>query len=221
MERGHPLVFKPPFFPDPATPRPHQGWRVPSIFLNPLQMAGGAVSVGLGGAGGGGGKCFGDAEWHRSNEGRITTFGESAHGVLVESVGGGGDINLDYDGNVSTNGDGGEISISQTGDIHVAGDGSVGILVQSLGGGGGIVDRLLADSAGGAGASGPVSMMIDGHVLAHGNEGIVNHEGALLVPGPGDAENMLVNRGVMRPEPQGGRRILQPDQGRGQFPGAR
>jgi len=115
-----------------------------------------------------------------SNTGSVFTRGQMAHGIVLQSIGGGGGAVLtDTDAShvevvthSDNTGNGGDIQLAQTGDVVVLGDQSIGILAQSLGGGGGIVDRVFADTAGGAGTSGNVSLGIDGDVLALGDQGI-------------------------------------------------
>ncbi len=115
-----------------------------------------------------------------ANSGAIQTRGRLAHGIVLQSIGGGGgavftDMPADAvqvttrDGNI---GDGGVIDLNQTGNVLVTGEGSIGILAQSLGGGGGLVDRQFADAAGGAGRSGEVTLTIDGTVAALGAGGV-------------------------------------------------
>ena len=59
--------------------------------------------------------------------------------------------------------------LSQTGDVAVfGGNGAYGILAQSLGGGGGLIDDLFAGTAGGSGRGGSIDLMINGQVFAPG-----------------------------------------------------
>ncbi len=94
---------------------------------------GGAVSVTLGAAS------------------RINTLGTGAHGILAQSVGGGGGIiGLPNTGALLTtdrskagtltlgSGAGGDVTVNVPGTISVTGNGAVGILAQSVGGGGGL-----------------------------------------------------------------------------------
>jgi hypothetical protein len=130
-----------------------------------------AVSVTLGGtngASGSGGSI--DAE----NSGNVLTSGAGAHGVLIQSIGGGGgavisasvvDPVMKSGDNV---GDGGDIDFTQTGDISTLGAGAYGIIVQSLGGGGGFVNGAFAGSAGGTGLGGAIGLTINGSVYATG-----------------------------------------------------
>ncbi|WP_158970302.1 autotransporter outer membrane beta-barrel domain-containing protein [Chachezhania sediminis] len=138
--------------------------------------------------GGGGGTSFGaagenatgsvDVTGHTSvtgdggaitinHRGSITTTGaaegqvSNAHGIVAQSVGGGGGLGgaLVFGssatfgsklGDRGGKGDGGTIIVMQTGDITTTGDHSVGILAQSLGGGGGLQGNVTPSSTGAA-----------------------------------------------------------------------
>jgi hypothetical protein len=138
---------------------------------------GGAVNVALGGrnnAAGDGGHIA------LTNVGDVQTQGTRAHGIFLQSVGGGGGAvftdsatgSVAFTLNAGNFGDGGAIVLSQTGNVLVHGDGSIGILAQSLGGGGGVVDRVFADSAGGTGVSGGITIAVNGSVVADGANAI-------------------------------------------------
>jgi len=115
-----------------------------------------------------------------TNEGDITTTGTLSDGIVLQSIGGGGGLVLtDLDPsainitrNTDNNGNGGDIDFDQTGDINLTGDRSIGVLAQSVGGGGGIVDRVFIDRAGGAGNAGAIDLYLDGNIIAAGSEGI-------------------------------------------------
>ncbi|MBR9824543.1 MAG: hypothetical protein GYB36_01925 [Alphaproteobacteria bacterium] len=105
-----------------------------------------------------------------SNSGTIGTTGTRSHGVLLQSVGGGGgtiftdaatvDVTLSDEGD----GDGGAISFVQDGSIVTEGEGTYGIVLQSIGGGGGWIDGVFAGTAGGNGAGGDVSFAVTGDI---------------------------------------------------------
>jgi len=109
-----------------------------------------------------------------TNNGTIGSLGVGSYGVVLQSIGGGGgtvfgdftdaEIELSED-NV---GDGGAITFTQIGDVAALGDSSVGILAQSLGGGGGFVFGQFAGTAGGEGAGGAITLDVDGGVVAYG-----------------------------------------------------
>jgi hypothetical protein len=115
-----------------------------------------------------------------SNQGEILTEGALSHGVVLQSVGGGGglaftdmaDADIALTRNSDNSGNGGSITFNQLGNVTVSGERSIAILAQSVGGGGGVVDRLFADTAGGAGISGAVDLTLSGDVIAAGQDGV-------------------------------------------------
>lgn len=96
---------------------------------------------GEGGASGNGGSVL------VNNTGAITTFGAGSHAVFVQSIGGGGGaggngdmgdgLQLTIGGGTDATGDGGSVSVDLTGTIATHGSGAMGIVAQSIGGGGG------------------------------------------------------------------------------------
>ena len=138
---------------------------------------GGALTVALGGSGtatGNGGHVT------LSHTGDVETRGAGADGIFLQSIGGGGGAvftdlapaSVGYTLSAANAGDGGDIRLNQTGHVLVHGDGAVGVLAQSLGGGGGVIDRVFADTAGGLGASGSIALVLDGSVVADGVDAI-------------------------------------------------
>lgn len=126
----------------------------------------------------GGGKGSGAAVTI-ANSGAIVTTGKGAHGILAQSIGGGGGYagyNSAFDFNKPTvvtagkpggEGSGGKVSIKVDGTVSTQGKSAAGILAQSLGGGGGIgTDGAV--SAGGKGQGGALDVTVNGRVLAYG-----------------------------------------------------
>ncbi|PTR34481.1 uncharacterized protein with beta-barrel porin domain [Luteibacter sp. OK325] len=91
-----------------------------------------------------------------TNTGTVGTAGDASFGVLAQSVGGGGGhtlltasnyassgsdapIQISLAGSLGTTGDGGAVSVTNNGSITTAGNDAVGIVAQSVGGGGGDV----------------------------------------------------------------------------------
>ncbi|MCG7521810.1 autotransporter outer membrane beta-barrel domain-containing protein [Ruegeria sp. Ofav3-42] len=115
-----------------------------------------------------------------ANTGDVTTTGKGSHGFVLQSIGGGGGlVSTDVDpSQVSVNlsaangGDGGDIKFAQNGNIMSTGENSIGVIAQSLGGGGGIVDSIFRGSAGGVGSGGAIDLTLDGNVLSVGEGGI-------------------------------------------------
>ena len=138
--------------------------------LDELQISVGGIN----GASGNGGDIV------ISNTGSIITDGALSHGMILQTIGGGGgvaftdlnkkDIALTL--NSANSGNGGNILLTQTDDIIVNGNRSIGILAQSLGGGGGVVDRLFSGNAGGAGTSGSIDININSNVQTGGKDNI-------------------------------------------------
>ncbi len=126
--------------------------------------AGGADTssfVSLGGDGAGGGSA---GLVTMSNQGTITTSGYNGHGLIAQSIGGGGGASgsatglLSVGGNSSgsTSSAGGQVVIDNgNGSITTNGDAAVGIVAQSIGGGGGSGgDSKGVLGIGGSGSSG-------------------------------------------------------------------
>lgn len=107
--------------------------------------AGGADTaelVSLGGDGAGGGAAN---QVTMSNAGSIATTGYNSHGMIGQSIGGGGGASGSATGLLSVGGSsagstgsaGGTVVIGNTGSITTAGNAAAGIIAQSIGGGGG------------------------------------------------------------------------------------
>jgi hypothetical protein len=129
-----------------------------------------SLEVVLGGAGGAAGN---GGALDVANTGNLFTAGEGAHGVLLQSIGGGGgavlsDVEASVVASAGNSGDGGAIRFSQAGDIRTEGARSWGLIAQSIGGGGGFVDGVFAGSAGGTGAGGTIDLTLDGNVFTLG-----------------------------------------------------
>ncbi|WP_143534508.1 beta strand repeat-containing protein [Roseovarius albus] len=115
-----------------------------------------------------------------SNAGGMTTNGAGSHGFVLQSIGGGGGLvttdmaaeKLTLTLSDANGGDGGAIDFTQTGNVVTNGDNAIGVLAQSLGGGGGAVDAMFRGSAGGAGSGGPIDLDLEGNMLSVGNGGI-------------------------------------------------
>ncbi len=132
------------------------------------------------------------------NTGDIRTRGTGAYGVLAQSIGGGGgeggyggyqgekedgvtpglDLQLSIGGDAGSGGNGSAVSFYQTGNVYTGGRGSVGVLLQSIGGGGGVGGFGMAATSfsftlGGNGAAGgkggDVDATIDGNLGTWGD----------------------------------------------------
>lgn len=96
----------------------------------------------------------------------ITTSGVGAHGIIAQSIGGGGGIagyllgdsqsySMVLGKRGSSTGNGGDVTVNVNSNIMTTGDGSIGVLAQSIGGGGGILGgNSTSMGTSGTGASG-------------------------------------------------------------------
>ncbi|MFT8852366.1 hypothetical protein [Acetobacter orientalis] len=76
--------------------------------------------------------------------GYIQTTGNEAVGIIAQSVGGGGGISLNSDGDVSfditqANGSAGDVTVTNAATIQTSGTGATAVIAQSVGGGGALV----------------------------------------------------------------------------------
>ena len=144
---------------------------------------GSSGSVTLGGSGSSGGA---GGNLLINQEGFIETSGVAAHGIFAQSVGGGGGyagntdngisetgIDLTIAGDGGAGGSGGNISVTSAGRVITRGDGAIGILAQSVGGGGGIGGSIgsgfgFAGSAGKIGEGGRVEVVHTGSIFTSG-----------------------------------------------------
>ncbi|MEC9250212.1 MAG: autotransporter outer membrane beta-barrel domain-containing protein, partial [Pseudomonadota bacterium] len=103
-----------------------------------------------------------------TNTGMIGTTGLRSHGVLLQSIGGGGGIvmadasTLDHLLTGEGSGDGGVVSFVQDGSIITEGESTYGLVLQSIGGGGGWIDGVFAGTSGGTGAGGAIDFAVTG-----------------------------------------------------------
>ncbi|HEX2528815.1 MAG TPA: hypothetical protein VHL31_21295, partial [Geminicoccus sp.] len=143
------------------------------------------VSLTLGGSGGS--SVNGGAVALDTTGGTINTSGTGAHGVVLQSIGGGGGIGGDSSGSVltlggtgsQTVGNGGNVSYSSAGSIFTTGESAFGIVAQSVAGGGGLggsrsgafAGSNRSGSAGGL-TSGTVTVDARGGISATGENSI-------------------------------------------------
>lgn len=100
-------------------------------------------------------------------------------------------------------GSGGDIRFAQIGDIVALGERSIALLAQSLGGGGGIVDRRFMGSAGGSGDSGDISLTVYGDVIASGRNGVAIFAQSVSRQRQGDIELTLTEGDLISGGEQG------------------
>ena len=111
-----------------------------------------------------------------TSSGSISTSGNYSHGLVLQTLGGGGGL---YTSDATTNqpsftlqsdntGSGGDISGQHNGTISTDGYKTVGVLLQTAGGGGGVIDGTFRGSAGGQGNSGKINFKMNGTIDAQG-----------------------------------------------------
>ncbi|MGF6227304.1 uncharacterized protein YhjY with autotransporter beta-barrel domain [Inquilinus ginsengisoli] len=161
--------------------------------IGTVQPSTGSVTTQLGGNASGG---AGGSVEVTGNDLNITTTGVAAHGIVAQSIGGGGGVIRVADPDpgvpaVSTSwtgprssagaGDGGAVTVwvDNNAQVNVSGAGAVGVLAQSIGGGGGLAidgNAVFAGSTsngnGGSGGSVTVNVDANGAIAATGDNGI-------------------------------------------------
>ena len=132
------------------------------VLANDLDTAGGAVpdngannfAFGLSINGNSGNSSSTGSTVTITNTGSIATAGRNAHGIVAQSIGGGGGLVLGGQLNTSQffqggpSGNGGQVTIPSSGRIATGGAGAIGILAQSIGGGGVFAGDTAAAPAG-------------------------------------------------------------------------
>ncbi len=118
------------------------------VLLQALTGAGGnagdskSVFYGQGGSGGSAGS-LGDMTINLNSSSQTVTAGEGAHAVLVQAIAGGGGSAgkgsgaVGLGGDSSAGGNGGEINVNGSGLVTTLGENAIGVLSQSIAGGGG------------------------------------------------------------------------------------
>jgi len=153
-------------------------------------LADGHITVGRDGGNGGNG---GDITVNQASWANISTHGDSAFGLILQSIGAGGGIgiagnsdsaaspggqklSLTLGGRNGATGNGGAINVSTGLGMNTYGDRAIGVLAQSIGGGGGVATTGSASGlqglsmGGGSGAGGTVNLNITGgSITTHGN----------------------------------------------------
>lgn len=145
---------------------------------------------GRGGSGGHGGTVRVD------QTGSLLTHGDHSHGILAQSVGGGGgqgslsstrnaalvSVGGVFGGSGGTSSHGGSVVVNNAGSIKTRGRDSYGILAQSIGGGGGVADvNLIGEPELGAGST--LQLSIGGNGGDGGNGGniqLTHQKGAVI-----------------------------------------
>jgi hypothetical protein len=132
--------------------------------------------AGKGGRGGNGGDVF------ATNSGLLATYGDGSHGIVAQSIAGGGGtgdvptgVVLELGGDGGNGGNAGRTDVRNSGTVLTWGEASKGIIAQSISGGGGAAGTIgggkitIGGSGGGAGMAGAVTV---------GSSGIIQTDGA-------------------------------------------
>ncbi|WP_449288524.1 hypothetical protein [Mesopusillimonas faecipullorum] len=121
----------------------------------------------------------------------IQTQGQHAHGILAQSIGGSGGAGAMADGVIALGGDGGAggfggtVTLTHSGNITTGGFGSIGVIGQSIGGGGGSAGSATGlFSVGGSAESGADT---SGWAPNPGGQVTVTNNGAIKTTGDGAA----------------------------------
>ncbi|MEP9375284.1 autotransporter outer membrane beta-barrel domain-containing protein [Aquabacter sp. CN5-332] len=133
------------------------------VAANGSDTASGVITIGASGGGSGGGagsggsvSLTGSSTAFDKSLNAVTTSGLGAHGIVLQSIGGGGgiagaggsvslttpqtsgSISLAVGGGTGSNGNGGEVSVNSQLRVTTSGNNAIGLLAQSIGGGGGL-----------------------------------------------------------------------------------
>ena len=140
-------------------------------------QASGAVSLGSAGASAGDQSA---ATISFTNAATITSSGSNAPAVVLQSIGMGGGYSFggsstSFGGSTSGTGHGADITITNSGNVSTSGTNSFGMLVQSIGGGGGVGGAL----------SGTVNLPAHGNTASNSGSIAVNNSGLITTSGQG------------------------------------
>ncbi len=195
----------------------------PMDFISLLDLMSLDVTLVFGGTGGDGGH---GGEVTVTNEGDVVTSGAFSHGIVAQSVGGGGGsggsaatfefsntdlpvdipvlddiaglttIEMTFQGSGGAGGDGGNVTLNSNGNIWTEGDFAMGVVAQSVAGGGGlagffnphgIINNEVGDALFNAFIDTDAGFSFAGSVGGTGNAGdiILNHTGDIQTLGDG------------------------------------
>ncbi len=149
-----------------------------------------------------------------TSSGAIMTSGAGAHGILAQTIGGGGGffqafsstggpLNQNVVGSAGA-GSGGDVTVNVQAFIQTTGPGADGVIAQSVGGGGGLVGGgefatvlpavgAFAGSAGGPGSAGAVTIDAGASVIATGLNSIALVGQSVAPGGQGDIHASITN----------------------------
>ncbi|HAL21811.1 MAG TPA: hypothetical protein DCP40_03640, partial [Stenotrophomonas sp.] len=130
-------------------------------------------------------------------QGSVITTGDNSLGVVAQSIGGGGGLLMQSADTAAiglsgdNQGDAGAVSVQVQGDVLGLGARSVGVLAQSIAGGGGWVAGVGSAAAGGQGSAGAVSVAVSGDVLQTGTDAVGVQAASLGRDGRGNIDVTL------------------------------
>ena len=171
----------------------------------------GAVALALGGSGDSGGNA---STADVLNSAVLASFGDNSHGILAQSVGGGGGnggwtaslaggfgnsaagFGVSLGGSGGTGGTGDRVGVTNNGQITTAGDNSVGILAQSVGGGGGNGGFALSGALTGGDRSVSVGVSLGGDGGTGGTAGTVEVFNTASIGTAGDMSSAIMAQSV-------------------------
>ncbi len=153
------------------------------------------VDVGGGGAGGAGGSIG------FTSNAQISTMGAGSSGLVLQSIGGGGGFAGFSSGGtqnpalagavlggLGAGGSGGTVGLTNAAPISTTGNGSLGILAQSVGGGGGVIEAF------GVGSGGTLTLGASG--AAKGDGGMVTITNSAPIMTSGNGSHALVAQSI-------------------------
>ncbi len=142
------------------------------------------------------------------DSGTIATSGDGAHALIAQSIGGGGGIgNPDSANGLTTSGVandsqalgyGGSVDVNVSANITTSGAGAYGIVLQTIGGGGGIMGDFAgstgsASSSGSGSSNGTTQLTQSGSISASGANAAAIFAQNTTANGEGNAINLTVN----------------------------
>ncbi|WP_323761998.1 hypothetical protein [Maricaulis sp.] len=171
----------------------------------------GGLAISLGGSGDSGGNA---STADVLNSAVLATFGDNSHGILAQSVGGGGGnggwaaslaggfgnssagLGVSLGGSGGTGGTGDRVDVTNNGQITTAGDNSVGVLAQSVGGGGGNGGFAVSGALTGGDRSVSIGVSLGGNGGTGGTAGTVDVSNTASIGTAGDMSSAIMAQSV-------------------------
>ena len=171
----------------------------------------GAVALALGGSGDSGGNA---STADVLNTAVLASFGDNSHGILAQSVGGGGGnggwtaalaggfgnsaagLGVSLGGSGGIGGTGDRVHVTNSGQISTGGDNSNGILAQSVGGGGGNGGFAVSGALTGGDRSVSIGVSLGGNGGTGGTSGAVDVANTATILTAGDMSSAIMAQSV-------------------------